>query len=170
MTKSLFYTNPFLLLVLISLLNQISIHFLSYLDIHKETISNGRIILYYTLFISGSFYVGSLISEGIVNIIEELQGFGYYSLLFQNSILIIFILSIFLVKIDTRLKSSVDLVLFAIFQVLFEINWIFIFNAPGPAFHLIHEKQCLRCERDPAFHEAGENDLCILNGFLYRAP
>ena len=124
----LFYPNPFLLLVLISLLNQISLYFLSYLDIPKAKISNGRIILYYTLFISGSFYLGSLISEGIVNIFEELKGFTYYTLLFQNSVLFIFILSIFLVKIDTKLKSSIEIVLFTAFQSLLAINWILIFN------------------------------------------
>ncbi|GAG78838.1 unnamed protein product, partial [marine sediment metagenome] len=69
-------------------------------------ISNGRIILYYTLFISGSFYLGSLITEGIVNYFEELRGYTYYLLLFQNSILPLYILSNF-IKIDTKLKSSI---------------------------------------------------------------
>jgi hypothetical protein len=124
----LFYPNPFLLIVLISLLNQISIYFLSYLDITKQKISNGRVILYYTLFISGSFYLGSLISEGIVNIFEELRGLTYYTLFFQNSILFIFILSLFLVKIETKLKSLIEIVLLSAFQGLLVINWISIFN------------------------------------------
>ncbi|MFX1280758.1 MAG: hypothetical protein ACFFA3_15385 [Promethearchaeota archaeon] len=123
-----FYPNPFLLLVLISLLNQISLTFLSYFDIPREKISNGRILLFYILFISGSFYLGSLISEGIVNLIDELRGIPYYTLLFQNSFLIIFILSIFLVKVDTRMKSLIELIIFAVFQSLFAINWIIIFT------------------------------------------
>ncbi len=123
----IFYSNGFLLLVLISLLNQISLSFLSYLDISKQKISNGRIILYYTLFVSGSFYLGFLITEGIVNLFEELRGYTYYLLLFQNSILLLYILSNF-IKIDTKLKSSIEVILFTIFQGLLALNWLIVFN------------------------------------------
>ncbi|MFX0080680.1 MAG: hypothetical protein ACFE94_02905 [Candidatus Hodarchaeota archaeon] len=123
----MFYSNIFLLLVLISLLNQISLSFGEGIDISKQKISNGRIILFYTLFISGSFYLGFLITEGIVNLLEELRGFTYYLLLFQNSVLPLYILSNF-VKIETKLKYSIEIILFTIFQCLLAINWLIIFN------------------------------------------
>ncbi|MFX0030602.1 MAG: hypothetical protein ACFE8B_15425, partial [Candidatus Hermodarchaeota archaeon] len=46
----------------------------------------------------------------------------------QNSLLIIYVLSIFLVKIDTKMKSWIEIFLFTLFQGLFAVNWIFIFN------------------------------------------
>ncbi|MFX1375753.1 MAG: hypothetical protein ACFFA0_08080 [Promethearchaeota archaeon] len=123
----MFYSNIFLLLVLLSLLNQISLSFLSHLDIPEQIISNGRIILYYTLFVSGSFYFGFLITEGIVNLFDDLRGYTFYTIFFQNSILLLYICSIF-IKIDTKLKSSIEVILFIIFQGLLSFNWLVLFN------------------------------------------
>jgi hypothetical protein len=113
---------------MVSIINQISLSFLSYLNISKERVSTMRLVLYYTLFISGSFILGSLISNGIIILVEELSGFTYYLLLFQNSFLIIFILSKFLMKIDLKLKSSIEIILLIIFQSLIATNMIVIFN------------------------------------------
>ncbi len=124
----MYHSNIFLLLSIFALINQISLSLLSHLDISKRIISNGRLILYYVLFISGSFFVGSIISNGIIILIEELRSFAYYLLLFQNSFLIIFILSNFLMKIDVKLKSSVEIVLLLVFQSLFATNMIIIFG------------------------------------------
>ncbi|MFW9941269.1 MAG: hypothetical protein ACFFFT_09520 [Candidatus Thorarchaeota archaeon] len=120
--------NVFLLIVVVSLVNQISLSFLSNLDISKEKISNGRTILYYTLFVSGSFYLGFLITEGIfeIPIFEEIRDYSYYLLLFHNSILPLYILSNF-IKIDTKLKTSIELILFVIFQSIFALNWLIVF-------------------------------------------
>ncbi|MFX1456523.1 MAG: hypothetical protein ACFFDB_14200 [Promethearchaeota archaeon] len=118
----------FLLVSMISLLNQISIKFLSYLNIAKETISSIRVILYYSLFVSGSFLLGSLITNGIVLIVPITFGFSYYLLLFQNSFLILFILSNFLMKIEVKLKSSIEILLLIAFQCLFAINMTMIFS------------------------------------------
>ena len=124
----LYHLNFFLLLSMIALINQISLSFLAYLNIPKEKIAIGRLILYYLLFVSGSFYISSLISNGIIMLIEGLSGIPYYLMLFQNSFLLLFILSYFLIKFDVKLKSSIEIVLLMIFQSLFAINMIFIFS------------------------------------------
>ncbi|MHA1932663.1 MAG: hypothetical protein ACW96X_09005, partial [Promethearchaeota archaeon] len=124
----MFHSNIFILLSMVSLINQLSLSFLSYLNISKDIISTGRVILYYILFISGSFLLGSIISNGIVNLVVELRGFTYYLLLFQNTFLILFILSKFLMKIDIKLKSSIEIGLLMAFQSLFAINMITIFS------------------------------------------
>ena len=95
-----FHLNFFLLVLTISLLNLISLHFLSYLDISKQTISKLRLVLIYNTFVWSSFYIASIISEGLILIFAELRGFGYYSLLFQNSSLLLYILSFIFVRIE----------------------------------------------------------------------
>jgi hypothetical protein len=69
-----------------------------------------------------------VISNGIIILIEELRGFTYYLLLFQNTFLILFILSNFLIKFDLKLKSSIEIVLLLVFQSLFAVNMITIFD------------------------------------------
>ncbi|MHA2258930.1 MAG: hypothetical protein ACXACO_13245 [Promethearchaeota archaeon] len=129
-----FYTihiNIFFLVFSLSLLNLISLYFLSYLDISEKKIFTMRLILVYNLFIWGSFYLGSLISDGIILIFEDLRGITYFTLLFQNSFLIIFIFSYFLVKVDKKLKSSIEIVLFTLFQGFLAFNWVYIFTLFG---------------------------------------
>ncbi|MFW9821556.1 MAG: hypothetical protein ACFFE4_01390 [Candidatus Thorarchaeota archaeon] len=118
----------FLLISMVSLLNQFSLKFLSYLNVSREIISSIRIILYYSFFVSGSFLLGSLITNGIVLIVPILFGVSYYLLLFQNSFLILFILSNFLMKIDVKLKSSIEIILLIAFQCLFALNMILVFS------------------------------------------
>ena len=96
--------NIFLLGFTVSILNQITLYFLSYLDISKQKLKNVRIALTYAIFISGSFYLGSLISGGILILWEEMGNFLYITLLVQNSFLIIFILSYFFAKVEMRLR------------------------------------------------------------------
>lgn len=124
----MYHQNIFLLIVTISLLNQLCFNFLSHLDVSKEKISNGRVILYYILFISGSFYFGSLISNGIMILFGVLSDLTYYLLIFQNSFLILFILSYFLIKEDIKLKRAIEMILLMVFQVLLAINFITIFS------------------------------------------
>ena len=127
----LFHSNPFLLVLSISLLGLISLHFLSYLDVSKPMISKGRLILIYNSFIWSSFYIASLISDGLLLIFEELTEFTYWSLLFQNSSLLLYILSFVFVKIEKNLKSRIEFILFIIFQGLLAVNLIYIFILYG---------------------------------------
>ncbi|KKM13557.1 hypothetical protein LCGC14_1715040, partial [marine sediment metagenome] len=112
----------------VSILNQITLYFLSNLDIAKQKISNARVALTYAILVSGSFYLGSLISEGILILWPGMGSFFYMTLLFQNSFLILFILSYFFAKVEMKLKSSIELILFGLFQGILAINWIIIFN------------------------------------------
>ncbi|MEE9376598.1 MAG: hypothetical protein V3V33_01005 [Candidatus Lokiarchaeia archaeon] len=127
----LFHLNYFLLVLTISLLGLISLHFLSYLDVSKPMISKGRLILIYNSFIWSSFYIASIISDGLILIFEELIGFTYNSLLFQNSSILLFILSVTFVKIEKNLKNRIEFILFIIFQGLFAVNLIYIFILYG---------------------------------------
>ncbi|MCK4383834.1 MAG: hypothetical protein KAW66_11105, partial [Candidatus Lokiarchaeota archaeon] len=122
------HLNIFFLVFSLSLLNLVSLYFLSYLDISEQKIFTMRLILVYNLFIWGSFYLGSLISDGLTLIFKDLRGIPYFTLLFQNSFLILFILSYFLVKVDKKLKSSIEIILFTLFQGFLAINWIYIFT------------------------------------------
>ncbi|KKK76559.1 hypothetical protein LCGC14_2862410, partial [marine sediment metagenome] len=111
-----------------SILNQITLYFLSNLNISKQKIINARVVLTYAILVSGSFYLGSLISEVILIFWEGMGSFLYMTLLFQNSFLILFILSYFFAKVEMKLKSSIELILFGVFQGILAINWIIIFN------------------------------------------
>ena len=122
----LFHLNIFLLVLTISLLNLISLYFLSYLDISKRKISIARLILIYNSFIWSSFYIASLISDGLILLFEELRGFPYYSLLFQNSTILLYALSFFFVKIEKYLKNRIEFILFILFQGLLVINLFYI--------------------------------------------
>ncbi|MFX1419828.1 MAG: hypothetical protein ACFE9N_12995, partial [Promethearchaeota archaeon] len=123
----LYHQNLFFLVLTFSILNLISTYFLSYLDISKQIISNLRLILIYNSFIWGAFFIGSLISEGLIILFEELRGFTYYSLLFQNSSLILYLLSLLFVKIETKVKIRLEFILFLLFQGLLAINLFYIF-------------------------------------------
>lgn len=127
----LFYPNIFLLILTISFLNLITLHFLSFLTISKQTISKLRVILVYNLFVWSSFYIGSLISEGLILVFADLRGFAYYSLLFQNSLLILYILSYLFVKVEKNIKNRIEFILFVIFQGLLVTNLLYIFNLFG---------------------------------------
>ncbi|MFX1575263.1 MAG: hypothetical protein ACFFB0_21215 [Promethearchaeota archaeon] len=116
------HSNVFLLLLTISLLNLISVYFLSYLDISKTKISITRLTLIYNSFIWSSFYFASLISDLILFIFKDLSGFLYFSLIFQNSFLFLYILSYFLLKIDKTFKNWIEFVLFITFQILLAVN------------------------------------------------
>ncbi len=122
------HLNIFFLVFSLSLLNLISLYFLSYLNISEQKIFTMRLILVYNLFIWGSFYLGSLISDGLTLIFKDLRGIPYFTLLFQNSFLILYILSYFLVKVDKKLKSSIEIILFTLFQGFLAINWVYIFT------------------------------------------
>ncbi|MFX1302635.1 MAG: hypothetical protein ACFE9X_04670 [Promethearchaeota archaeon] len=124
----LFHLNVFLLVLTISLLNLIFLHFLSYLDISKEKISTARLILIYNSFIWSSFYIASLISDGLILLFEGLKGFPYYSLLFQNATILLYALSFFFVKIEKRLKNWIEFILFVLFQGLLAISLFYIFT------------------------------------------
>ncbi|MFX1566729.1 MAG: hypothetical protein ACFFCV_00020 [Promethearchaeota archaeon] len=123
----LFHSNLFLLILMISLLGLISFHFLSKFDVSKQIISKGRLILIYNSFIWSSLYLASLISDLLVQVFEGLIGFPYFSLLFQNTSILLFILSVIFVKIEKNLKNRIEFILFIIFQGLLAINLIFIF-------------------------------------------
>ncbi|MCK4381176.1 MAG: hypothetical protein KAW51_08580, partial [Candidatus Lokiarchaeota archaeon] len=121
------HSNIFLLMLTISLLNLISVYFLSYLNISQHKISTTRLILIYNSFFWCSFYVASLISKGLIFLFEELSGFPYYSMLFQNSFLLLYIFSYFFIKFEKTLKNRIEFILFITFQGLFAINLIYIF-------------------------------------------
>jgi hypothetical protein len=121
-----FHKDIFLLMCSISSLHLISLYFLSNFNISKRKIFTTRIILLYNLFIWGSFYVGSMISRGIILLFKQLSGIPPYLLLFQNTVLILYFLSYFFVKFNK--KAHVELILFAVFQVLFAINLLYTFN------------------------------------------
>ncbi|MFX0105252.1 MAG: hypothetical protein ACFE75_07160, partial [Candidatus Hodarchaeota archaeon] len=127
----LFHLNVFLLVLTISLLNLISLYFLSFLDISQQKISLVRLVLIYNSLIWGSFFIASLISDGLLLLIEELRGFPYYSLLFQNSFLLLFVLSYFFVKIEHRIKIRIEFILLILFQGLLAINLVQIFTIFG---------------------------------------
>jgi len=127
----LFHLNFFLLFLTISLFGLISLHFLSYFDVSKPMISKGRLIIIYNSFIWSSFYIASIISDGLILIFEELIGFTYYSLLFQNSSILLYILSVTFVKIEKNIKNRIEFILFIIFQGLLAVNLIYIFILYG---------------------------------------
>ena len=122
------HLNIFFLVFSLSLLNLISLYFLSHLGFSEQKIFTMRLILVYNLFIWGSFYLGSVISDGLTLIFKDLRGIPYFTLLFQNGFLIIYILSYFLVKVDKKLKSSIEVILFTLFQGFLAINWVYIFT------------------------------------------
>ncbi len=124
----LFHLNPFLLVLAFSVLNLLTVHFLSRLEISKDTISKLRIILIYNSFIWSSFYFASLISNGLVLIFSQLRGFGYFSLLFQNSSIFLYFFSLLFVKIEKNIKNRVEFILFIVFQGLLAINLAYMFT------------------------------------------
>ena len=107
----LFLLNPFLLILAFSVSNLISLHFLSQMEISKEIISKLRLILIYNSFIWSSFFVASLISDGLILIFNQLRGFGYFTLLFQNSSLLLFVFSIIFVKFEKNIKNRIEFAL-----------------------------------------------------------
>ena len=121
-----FHLNLFLLILTISVLNLISLYFLSYLDISRQKISIYRLILYYNTFIWGSFYLASLISNGLLLLFQDLEELAYYSLFAQNASLLLFILSYFFIKVEERVKKRVELILILSFQGFLAINWLLI--------------------------------------------
>jgi hypothetical protein len=121
-----FHNDIFLLMCSMSSLHLISLYFLSKFDVAKQKIFTARIILLYNLFIWGSFYVGSMISRGIVIVFRQLSGIPPYLLLLQNTMLILYILSYIFVKFNK--KPQVELILFVTFQVLLGINLLYSFN------------------------------------------
>jgi hypothetical protein len=127
----LLHLNPFLLILTFSVLNLISLHFLSRMEISKNIISKLRLLLIYNSFIWSSFFVASLISDGLVLIFNQLKGFGYFSLLFQNSSLLLYIFSIIFVKFEKDIKNRIEFTLFIVFQGLLALNLIFIFTMLG---------------------------------------
>lgn len=123
----LFHLNPFLLVLTFSVLNLLTLHFMSRLKISKETISKLRILLIYNSFIWSSFFIASLISNGLVLIFDQLRGFGYLSLLFQNSSLFLYFFSLLFVRIEKNIKYRVEFILFIVFQGLIAVNLAYIF-------------------------------------------
>ena len=118
--------NGFLLMLSFSLLNLISLYFLSYLDISREKISTYLLILIYNSFIWGSFYIASLISNGMIILFDELEGIPYYLLLFQNSSLFLLVLSYFFVKVEKRVKAWIETFFVTSFQIFLGANWMII--------------------------------------------
>jgi hypothetical protein len=100
---------------------------MSRLEISKNIISKLRIILIYNTFIWSSFFISSLISNGIILIFDQLRGFGYVSLLFQNSSLLLFFFSLIFVKFEKNIKYRVEFILFVVFQGLIAVNLSYIF-------------------------------------------
>jgi len=127
----LFHLNFFLLVLTISFFDLISLYFLSYLDVSKPMISKCRLILIYNSFIWSSFYIASVISNELILFFDELIGFTYYSLLFQNSSILLFILSIVFIKIEKNVKNRIEFILFIIFQGLLAANLIYILTLYG---------------------------------------
>ncbi|MFX1571704.1 MAG: hypothetical protein ACFFB0_03070 [Promethearchaeota archaeon] len=121
-----FHLNLLLLMLTISVLNLISIYFLSYLDISRHKISIYRVILYYNTFIWGSFYLASLLSDGLLLIFHELEELVYYSLFVQNASFLLFLLSNIFIKVEERVKKRVELSLILSFQIFLAINWIIL--------------------------------------------
>ena len=136
----LFHGNIFLFTLTISLINLITLYFISDLDISQNKISIGRfrLILIYNSFVWSSFFIASLISNGLIILFEELSGVHYILLLFQNSSLILYFLSYFFVKTEKKLKTWIEFILFILFQGFFAINWIIIFTIFGTLnyFHI----------------------------------
>ena len=120
------HKNIFFLGLSISILNLITLYFLSDLDVSKQKISIGRIILIYNSFVWSSFFISSLISAGIVLLFEELSGVPYWLLLIQNSSLILYGLSYYFVKSEKKLNYWIKFVLFILFQGFLAINMVFI--------------------------------------------
>ncbi|MFX1390701.1 MAG: hypothetical protein ACFE9Z_11605 [Promethearchaeota archaeon] len=124
----LFHHNFFLLLLLISVFNLGSVHFLSSLNISKAKVATFRLMLIYNSLVWSSFYLASLISDGLSLIFVELRGITSNSLLYQNSTLFLYILSVIFVKFEKRLKNWIEFTLFIIFQSLLAVNLVLIFN------------------------------------------
>ncbi|MFX0000186.1 MAG: hypothetical protein ACFE9Q_01995 [Candidatus Hodarchaeota archaeon] len=127
----LFHSDLFLLVLMISLLGLISVQFLSYFDVPKKIISKSRLTLIYNAFIWSSLYVASIISDGLILIFEELAGIPQYLLLYQNSSIILYILSVIFVRIERNLKNRIEFILFIVFQGLLLINLFYIFIIYG---------------------------------------
>jgi len=125
------HKNIFFFGLSISILNLITLYFLSDLDVSKQKISIGRIILIYNSFIWSSFFISSLISAGLVLLFEELSGVPYWLLLIQNSSLILYGLSYFFVKSEKKLNYQVEFTLFILFQGFFALNWVLISSIFG---------------------------------------
>ncbi|MFX1312642.1 MAG: hypothetical protein ACFFHD_08530, partial [Promethearchaeota archaeon] len=82
--------------------------------------------LYYNTFVWGSFYLASLISDGLLLVFQELEGLAYYSLFVQNACFLLFFLSYFFIKVEEKLKKRVELGLILFFQISFATNWILL--------------------------------------------
>ncbi|MFX0138745.1 MAG: hypothetical protein ACFFDN_34210, partial [Candidatus Hodarchaeota archaeon] len=64
-------------------------------------------------------------------IFADLRGVSYFTLLFQNASLILYIMSYFIVKFEKNLKNWIEFILFVIFQGLLAINLSYIFSISG---------------------------------------
>ena len=130
-----FHLNEYFLILSVSLVNLIDSYFISYFNIKNENfVSMVHLILFYNSFIWVSFYIASLISNGIVLILEELRGIPSLLLFIQNSIFFLFIFSFFIRKAKEKIKLSIKLLLIALFQIIFAINWVVIFLV----FHILN--------------------------------
>ncbi|MFX1411456.1 MAG: hypothetical protein ACFFA6_13980, partial [Promethearchaeota archaeon] len=130
-----FHLNIYFLLLLISLGNLIDSYFMVYFNIkNKNFESIMRLILIYNSFIWISYYIASLISQGIVLIFEELHGMPSILLFLQNSTFLLLIFSNFIKKIKERMQISIKLLLIILFQIFFAINWVVLFSE----FHILN--------------------------------
>ncbi len=123
-----FHLDEFILILSFSLVNLIDSYFISYFNIKNENlVSIIHLILIYNSFIWVSFYISSLISNGIVLILEEVRGIPSLLLFIQNSILFLFIFSYFIRKAKEKIKISIKLLLITLFQIIFAANWVVLF-------------------------------------------
>jgi hypothetical protein len=130
-----FHFNEFFLILSLSLVNLIDSHFISYFNIRNENfVSMLHLALFYNSFIWISFYISSLISDGVELIYEELQGIPSFLLFVQTSLLLLFIFSFFIRKAKEKIKITIKLLLISTFQVIFAINWVVIFLV----FHVLN--------------------------------
>ncbi|MCK4686994.1 MAG: hypothetical protein KAT66_02605, partial [Candidatus Lokiarchaeota archaeon] len=124
-----FHLDEYILILSFSLVNLIDSYFISYFNIKNENLASIiHLILIYNSFIWVSFYISSLISNGIVLILEEVRGIPSLLLFIQNSILFLFIFSFFIRKAKEKIKITIKLLLIAGFHIIFAINWIVIFS------------------------------------------
>ncbi len=123
-----FHLNLFLLTLTISLLNLISLSFLSKIGITKtNTIYESQTILIHIIYISLSFYMASVLSSLIGIVFKQLDGIPAILFFFVTSTFLIFVFSYFFIKIKTRLKNWIEFAIIIIFQVLFAIFFITVF-------------------------------------------
>ena len=124
----IFHQNVFLLILTISLLNLISLHFLSQIGISKmDNIHKYNIILIYIAFITFSFYVSSILSNFIALLITQISGIPSILLFFLSSTLLIYLFCFYFSNLQTILKTWFEFVVLTIFQIIFAFFWTNIF-------------------------------------------